>query len=251
MHLKSKVFAFASASLVLQPLFAQQTRPALFESTIQPILKTSCQTCHNDKARSSGLSLATRDSAIAGGNRGVAIKPGNPAGSLLLQAVEQSADLKMPPGGKLQPDQVAAIRRWIEEGAVWTDQSAATKPRGADHWAFQPVRRTDPPAVQNTAWTRNPIDRFILARLEKEHLKPSPEADKPALLRRVSLDLTGLLPSPKEVQDFVSDSRPDAYERVVDRLLASPHYGERWGRHWLDVARYADSDGYTIDAPRQ
>src|SRR5580700_3340044 len=130
MPLKSKVFAYTSACLVFQPLLAQQPAPALFESQIQPILKTSCQTCHNEKLRSSGLSLTSRDSALAGGNRGAAIKPGSPTDSLLLQAVEQSGDLKMPPGGKLQPEQVAAIRRWIEEGAVWTEQSAATKPRG-------------------------------------------------------------------------------------------------------------------------
>ncbi|MDQ6699063.1 MAG: DUF1549 and DUF1553 domain-containing protein, partial [Acidobacteriota bacterium] len=120
-----------------------------------------------------------------------------------------------------------------------------------DHWAFQAPRHLDPPVVKNSAWVRNDIDKFILARLENEHVKPSPEADRNTLLRRVSLDLTGLTPSPKEVADFLADTSPDAYEKVVDRLLASPHYGELWGRHWLDVARYADSDGYTIDGPRQ
>src|SRR5262249_7015223 len=120
----------------------------------------------------------------------------------------------------------------------------------ANHWAFQPPQRPSVPAVRHTSWVRNPIDNFILARLEKEGLQPSPEADRVTLLRRLSLDLLGLPPSPEEVEAFVNDPRPDAYERLVDRLLQSPHYGERWGRHWLDLARYADSNGYSIDGPR-
>ena len=196
--------------------------------------------------------MTSRETILAGGNRGAAVKPGNPSESLLLRAVEQSGDLKMPPGRKLPPEQIEVIRKWIAEGALWAKDAAAgtSKPKGADWWAFQPVRHPEPPAVSRTDWVRNPIDQFILARLEKEKLTPSPEASRATLLRRVSLDLTGLPPSPEEIRDFLADSRPDAYERVVDRLLASPHYGERWGRHWLDVARYADSDGYTIDAPR-
>src|SRR5262249_9733420 len=121
---------------------------------------------------------------------------------------------------------------------------------GWDHWAFQPPKRSELPTVKQSAWVRNPIDNFILARLERENVKPSPEADRQTLLRRLSLDLTGLPPTPEEIQSFLADSSPTASEKTVDRLLASPHYGERWGRHWLDVARYADSDGYTIDAPR-
>ena len=200
--------------------------------------------------------MTSRETILAGGNRGVAVKPGNPSESLLLRAVEQSGDLKMPPGRKLSPEQTDVIRKWIADGALWgtepgKDAAAATsKPKGADWWAFQPVEHPAPPAVLRMDWVRNPIDRFILARLEKEKLTPSPEASPATLLRRVTLDLTGLPPSPLEIRDFLADSRPDAYERVVDRLLASLHYGERWGRHWLDVARYADSDGYTIDAPR-
>jgi hypothetical protein len=244
------------ALLISQTGAGAQTAPAdaanFFKSEIRPILASNCQVCHNDKMRSSGLALTGRDALLAGGNRGAAVKPGSPADSLLVRAVEQSGDLKMPPGRKLQPDQIEKIRHWVELGAPWADDAAAAaKPRGADHWAFQPVKRVDPPAVAGREWVRNPIDQFILARLEKEHIKPSPDAGKAALLRRVSLDLTGLLPSPEEVQTFVSDTRPDAYDRLVDKLLASPHYGERWGRHWLDVARYSDSDGYTIDAPRQ
>ncbi len=221
------------------------------------ILKTSCQPCHNESSRASGFSVTTREALLTGGNRGPAITPGNPSKSLLADAISQTGDLKMPPGRKLPEDQIATLRTWIAGGAPWSSdmqgaapKTAAAKPRGADWWAFQPVRRVDPPTTKQAAWARNPIDQFLLARLEKENLQPSPEASKETLLRRVSLDLTGLLPTAVEIKEFTADARPDAYERLVDKLLASPHYGERWGRHWLDVARYADSDGYTIDAPR-
>ena len=240
-----------SVLVAVPALVAQQ--PAVSDgSEIQPVLKTNCQPCHNEKLRSSGLALTTKDAILTGGNRGPAIKPGHPDESLLVRAIEQSGDLKMPPGRKLQPDDIAAIRRWIARGAAWPqDDPSASRPKGSDWWAFQPVKRVNPPPVKDAAWVRNAIDQFVLARLEKESLQPSPEASKETLLRRVSLDLTGLVPSPLEIRDFLADTNPDAYERVVDRLLASPHYGERWGRIWLDVARYADSDGYTIDAPRQ
>ena len=219
------------------------------EHPVQPVLQANCASCHNDTSKSSGLTMTSREAILAGGNRGPAVKPGNPAESLLLRAVEQSGDLKMPPGRKLAAAQIEIIRKWIADGAAWP-AAGTGKPKGAGWWAFQPIQHPDPPPVSRAGWVRNPIDQFILARLEKEKLTPSPEANRATLLRRVSLDLTGLPPSPEEIRAFVADSRPDAYERVVDRLLASPHYGERWGRHWLDVARYADSDGYTIDAPR-
>jgi hypothetical protein len=239
-------------ALVTESLLpAQQAAPSE-TARVQQILKANCQPCHNEANRSSGLALTSRDTILAGGNRGVVVKPGSPGESLLVRAIEQSGDLKMPPGRKLQSDDIASIRTWIEQGLAWPkDAAVASGPKRGDWWAFQPVRRVDPPPTQDAAWVRGPIDAFILARLEKEHLKPSLAASKETLLRRVSLDLTGLVPSPREIRDFLADTRPDAYERVVDRLLASPHYGERWGRHWLDVARYADSDGYTIDAPRQ
>jgi hypothetical protein len=241
----------ASALVTASVLVAQQPAPSELTG-IQQILKTNCQPCHNQTTRSSGLALTARDAILAGGNRGPAIQPGNPAESLLVRAIEQSGELKMPPGRKLQPNEISSLRRWIELGAAWPkDEVAASRPKGSDWWAFQPVKRVNPPPIEGTAWVRNPIDQFILARLEKEHLQPSSEASNETLLRRVSLDLTGLVPSPREIRDFLADTSPDAYERVVDRLLASPNYGERWGRHWLDVARYADSDGYTIDAPRQ
>src|SRR5262249_10611918 len=139
-------------------------------------------------------------------------------------------------------------------GAPWPDEVGTTaggapRPK-SDHWAFQPLRRAAPPAVKDQAWPRNPVDAFVLANLEARGVSPSPEADRTTLIRRLSLDLLGLPPTPEDVADFLHDERPDAYERLVDRLLGSPHFGERWGRHWLDLARYADSDGYEKDLPR-
>jgi hypothetical protein len=194
--------------------------------------------------------VESRAEILQGGNRGPAVKPGAPAESLLVQAIEQKGDLKMPPGRRLTDGQISIIRAWIEQGMIWPDQPSTQKKKAADHWAFQPPKAVPPPAVKIAAWANNPIDRFVMAKLEKEGISPSPEADRDTLLRRVSLDLTGLPPSPRELEEFRADKAPDAYAKVVDRLLASPHYGERWSRHWLDLARYADSDGYTLDEPR-
>ncbi len=237
-------------ALKLAFLFVAVTR-LYSQPGVLPILKQSCQPCHNQRLRTSGLALDSREDMMAGGNRGPSVKPGLPGESMLIQAVEQSGDLKMPPNSKLKPEQIAELKQWVAEGAKWPEQTTAKPRPGADHWAFQLPKRPTPPVVKTSAWVRNPIDNFILARLEREAVKPSPEADQNVLLRRLSLDLTGLPPSPKQIQDFLADQSPDAYLKVVDRLLASKHYGERWGRHWLDVARYADSDGYTIDGPRQ
>jgi hypothetical protein len=223
---------------------------AEFEKHVRPLLRATCAPCHSAANRTSGLALDSRQDAFAGGNRGVVIKPGDAAGSLLVAALEQKGDLKMPPGARLPEAQIAAIRVWIDRGAAWPADPAAPKRRGWDHWAFQAPKRQDPPRVADTTWVKNEIDRFVLARLEREGVRPSPEADRYTLLRRVSLDLTGLPPSPSEIEAFVNDRSPGAYEKVVDRLLASPHHAERWARHWLDVARYSDSDGYTIDDPR-
>ncbi|MEO7651794.1 MAG: PSD1 and planctomycete cytochrome C domain-containing protein [Bryobacteraceae bacterium] len=215
-----------------------------FESTVQPILRANCIACHTDKNPSSGLSLESQQSILRGGNRG-------PAPKIIGEAIRQTGDLKMPPGSKLSAEKMAALEKWVADGLPMPDALLHSKRPGADHWSFRVPQRAVPPPVRDMAWGQNPIDRFILAKIEKAGLKPSAVLEKAKLLRRVSLDLTGLPPSPPELQDFLADTRPDAYERVVDRLLASPHYGERWGRHWLDVARYADSDGYAIDAPRQ
>ena len=230
--------------LLTAPLCAQPASPAV------AVFKTACVSCHNSKLRVSGLVLENREGILTGGKRGAAAQPGAPDASLLMRAVEQSGDLKMPPGGRLRDEQIAGLREWIRQGMIWPTEEAK-KPAGRDHWAFVPPRHPTVPEVRDAAWVRNPIDNFILARLEQQGVKPSPEADRNTLLRRLSLDLTGLPPAPQEIRDFLSDKSPDAYEKVVDRLLASPHYGERQARRWLDLARYADSDGYTIDSPRQ
>jgi hypothetical protein len=246
----------AALLAVGSPLAAQQ-KPAFspedlafFESRVRPVLKANCLPCHNQDKRTSGLALDSREEALAGGNRGAALKSGSPGESLLMQAIEQTGELKMPPGRRLPDEQIAVLRRWIERNVPWPGEAAQKRP-GWDHWSFQAPQRPPIPEVRDAGWIRNPIDRFILARLERAGVRPSPEADRHTLLRRLSLDLTGLPPTPEEIDAFLADTAPDAYDKLVDRLLASPHYGERWGRHWLDLARYADSDGYTIDAPRK
>ncbi len=218
-----------------------------FERDVRPIFLRHCQKCHNDKTRSSGLSLSSKVALSEGGNRG-------PGFEWLLKAVRQDGPLKMPPAGKLSPTEIAKLELWVAEGAPWRESEPAiakTKEERRNHWAFKAPVRHSLPAVTASKWVRTPIDQFILARLEREKLKPSPEADRLTLLRRVHLDLTGILPTPVEAQDFLNDITPNAYEKQVDRLLSSPQYGERWARHWLDQARYADSDGGSRDEPRQ
>ncbi len=228
---------------------AAEPDSSLFDRDIQPILASRCMPCHSDKVKMSGLALTSREAALTGGSRGPAIVPGEPDQSLIVQALRRSHDLQMPPGGPLEPEQVELFADWVRQDAVWATTTEAAGDK-TGHWSFRPVRKPNPPAVRQTAWVRNGIDRFVLARLESERITPSAEADRLTLIRRLSLDITGFPPSPKETAAFVEDARPDAYGRLVDRLLASPHYGERWGRHWLDAARYADSDGYNIDGPR-
>jgi hypothetical protein len=209
--------------------------------------------CHSNDKRTNGLSLESREAVVAGGNRGPAVEPGKPELSRLIHALEYTSDLKMPPTGKLKDEEIATLKRWVEMGVPWTESESRPSGRQAatKHWAFQPPQRFPKPKVRNLAWVRNPIDSFVLAKLEKEGLSPAPEATKVTLIRRLSLDLLGLPPEPTEVEAFLSDTQADAYERLVERLLASPHYGERWGRHWLDLARYADSNGYNIDDARE
>ena len=244
------------AALAASYLYAAPQAPSaaeainFFESEVRPILHTRCAECHNDQLRTSGLSLATREGLLEGGNRGAAISIDSPTQSLILGALRQSEALRMPPDGKLPDAKIAAIERWIELGAPWPEASPTPAPTQA-HWSFQPIEHPQPPRVSQPAWVRNSIDRFVLARLEEAGLAPSTEASAATLVRRVHLDLTGLAPSPEAVRDFIEDPAADAYERLVERLLDSPAYGERWGRHWLDIARYADSNGYNADAPRQ
>jgi hypothetical protein len=225
-----------------------------FARDIHPILARACLGCHNADKQRGGLRLDDGAAALRGGDSGPVIKPGDAAHSRLVAVVSGSdPDLRMPPAKRppLSAEEVGRLRAWIDQGAKWPQSEAVAVPtRGPTHWAFQPVRRPVVPAVKNRAWVRNDIDAFVLARLEKEGVAPSPEADRVTLLRRLSLDLLGLPPTPEEVDAFVRDTRPGAYERVVEQLLVSPHYGERWGRHWLDAARYADSDGYEKDTGR-
>jgi mono/diheme cytochrome c family protein len=220
--------------------------PINFHRDIRPILSGACFQCHgpDEKQRKAHLRLDRKDGAFADLGGYFAIVAGKPEESRLLQRITSTEpEERMPPpksGKKLSPQQIELLRRWIEQGAPWSE-----------HWSFIPPVRPTTLEVRNRRWPRNPIDAFILSRLEREGLQPAPEADKVTLLRRLSLDLIGLPPTLAEVDAFLADQSPDAYDKQVDRLLRSPHYGERWGRHWLDAARYADSDGYEKDKSRQ
>ena len=222
----------------------------VFARDIEPLLQKRCLLCHGAQQQMSGFRLDREDAALKGGTGGQDIKPGNSAGSRLIRLVAGLETKVMPPvGARLTAAEIGLLRAWIDQGPAWSVPQTSN-PRGSSHWAFQSIQRPAAPAVRDRKWPRNPVDSFILARLESEKIAPSPEAGKLTLLRRVSLDLTGLPPTPEEVREFLDDNRPDAYERLVDRLLDSPHYGEKWARYWLDLARYADSDGYEKDRSR-
>ena len=245
----SRLLGLAALVLGLPAVRGADDGVAFFEERIRPVLASRCQACHNQDLRTSDLSLATREDALEGGTRGVAVVPGFPEDSLLLAAIEGTGVLQMPPTGPLSDDEVDAFRTWIRDGAAW-GEAAGEPAQAAALWSLRPVDRPVPPEVRDPEWTLNEIDRFVLAKLEEAGLRPSPEADRRTLIRRASLDLTGLLPTPDQVREFLDDDAPGAFARLVDRLLESPHYGERWGRHWLDIARYADTNGYSIDGPR-
>jgi len=224
-----------------------------FIRDVQPVFEKYCHACHGPAQQMGGLRLDDRALALKGGTTGAVILPRRAGASKLIERVSShKPGFHMPPAGP-RPDEVelARLRRWIDQGAQWPAgvRAAASKP-ALSHWSFQPIRRPAAPSVRYSSWVRNPIDALVLARLEREGIRPSPEASPATLLRRLSLDLTGLPPAPREVEEFLADLRPDAYERLVDRLLASPHYGEKWARHWLDLAHYADSDGYEKDLSR-
>jgi hypothetical protein len=221
-----------------------------FGRDVQPVLQARCYGCHGPQRHEGGLRLDVRSLAMRGGDSGAVIVPGSAAASVLVERLRsEDAELRMPADGEaLDAAQIDVIARWIDEGAVWPDALAGSDP--ARHWAFQPCKQPVPPKVQHQAWVRNPIDNFVLARLEAEGLAPAAEADPYTLVRRVYLDLIGLPPTPEEADAFAADPSPEAYEKVVDRLLASPAYGERWARPWLDLARYADTNGYEKDRTR-
>jgi hypothetical protein len=226
-----------------------------FAKDIEPLLAERCHGCHGPKKQESGLRLDLSEAALKGGDHGALLIPGKSAESLLIAVVAGThADLAPMPkkGERLTATQIGLLRAWIDQGAQWPAATTATKPvKGLDHWAWKPPVRPPVPSVQGSKTkSPNPIDAFIQARLAKEALKPSPPADRITLLRRLHFDLTGLPPTPEETDRFVADKSPNAYANKVEELLKSPHFGERWGRHWLDAARYADSDGFEKDKPR-
>lgn len=242
------LFGSLSASAAADPTPAQLQ---FFENRIRPVLANHCYPCHSQRAEKArgGLLLDTREATLRGGDSGPALVPGEPESSRLIKAVRYNdPDLRMPPKDKKLSDaQVADLEAWVKMGApdprVATSAQKAWVDPARKHWAWQPLSRPAVPEVRNSAWARSPVDHFILAKLEEKSLKPNPPADKRTLIRRATFDLIGLPPTPEEVHEFLSDNSPDAFAKVVDRLLASPHYGERWGRHWLDVARYSDTKG--------
>jgi cytochrome c553 len=244
-----------------------------FEKRVRPLLIERCHKCHAAEKTKGGLRLDSAKSLRQGGESGAVVVPGKPDESLLIQAVRHENGLKMPPDGKLNAAQIADLVTWVKSGAVWANadsvapgetpvpadkdvplqnQIEATRARFTsaerNFWAYQPVKDVSPPDVTAVDWIATPIDRFILSQLEANGLHPAAAADKRTLIRRVTFDLTGLPPAPEEIGAFLKDESAEAYEKVVKRLLDSPHYGERWGRHWLDVVRYADSTANDANA---
>ena len=250
------------AALNSQPI-ARAQNETLTQQAVA-LLHARCLQCHGAEP-ASGLDLRSREAALKGGSRGPSLIAGKPEQSLLLQFVTGNQQPRMPQGGELSSAEIELLRRWIEAGAAWAEVAAmASAPERPDlykgrpitadernYWAFRKPVKSALPAVKAVAWVKNPIDAFVLAKLEAQGLQPAPHADKRTLLRRVTFDLTGLPPTPEEVKFFLTDSTPDAYEKVVKRLLASPRYGERWAQHWLDVVRFGETNGYELDAERE
>ncbi len=254
MKLQRFVLGLALLGMAAWPVWSQN-KDDFFETKVRPILATECFSCHAD-SQLGGLRLDSRESMLRGGKSGPAIVPGDPEKSLLMIAVRQTGALKMPKGGKLSADQIEAIAQWIRTGAVWpvtgrtpvvAKGELAIDPARRAFWSFQPLHPVQAPTVKDSRWPKTAIDRFILSRLEKEGLAQVGPADRRTLLRRATLDLTGVPPTAEEIESFENDKAPDAFAKVVDRLLASPQYGERWGRLWLDVARYGEDDYRSLD----
>ena len=247
------VLAAGEEPVAARPPQPTEAQVRFFENRVRPLLANRCFQCHGPEKQKGSLRLDTRAGLLAGGDLGPAIEPGEPEQSRLLTAIRYDDEaLRMPPNGKLPEQELADLTAWIKAGAFFPAgdapalpvQGAANNAAGADAvWAFQPLTEAAPPVVENSAWVRTPLDQFVLAGLEASGLEPAPAADKRTLIRRVTFDLLGLPPTPDEVAAFLTDESPQAFATVVERLLASPHYGERWGRHWLDVVRYADSNG--------
>ena len=239
--------------LVLLPAMAGAGEPdRVFREQVAPILEQRCLHCHGRETPKGGLSLASREGALRGGENGPAVVPGKPGEGLLLEMVSGEPPEMPQKDRPLSKEQVEGLRRWVEQGARWPDGVVLKDRRfdGQAWWAIRPLVRPPVPAVRDRGWLRSPVDAFVLARLEAEGLRPRPEADRRTLIRRLTFDLHGLPPTPGEIDRFLKDRSPHAYERLVDRLLASPRYGERWGRHWLDVVHYGDTHGYDKDKRR-
>jgi cytochrome c553 len=230
-----------------------------FEKSVRPILATHCFECHGPDKHKGGLRLDSRGTMMQGGNSGPAIMPGSAPVSLLIKAIHYGDTPKMPPKGKLSDGEIATLTEWIQQGAPWPEVVAAVRPAEAgkgfaisaqdrEFWSFKPLGHPSLPVVANKFWPKNAIDNFILACLEAKGLAPAAPADKRTLIRRVTFDLIGLPPTPEDIEAFLNDDSPDAFAKVVDRLLANPHYGERWARHWLDVARYGEDQAHTFQA---
>ncbi|MCC7234627.1 MAG: PSD1 domain-containing protein [Bryobacterales bacterium] len=250
-------FSWVLGFLVFASILSAGEGDEFFEMKVRPLLAKNCLGCHA-QTKMGGLSLTSREEALKGGKSGPAIKAGDPGQSLLIQAIRHThGNLKMPPSGKMPEADIELLAHWVKDGAAWPSHKAEAKADGyritagqRAWWSFRPVKKPAPPAVKDKTWPKTGIDRFLLAAMDREGLKPVAEASRRTLLRRASFDLTGLPPTEAEVKAFTADKSPDAYDKVVDRLLASPRYGERWGRHWLDVARYADEKySSTEDAP--
>ncbi len=230
-----------------------------FEKQIRPVLVEHCYECHSGKSKrlEAGLRLDSRAAVLAGGDSGPAIVPGKPDESLLVEAIRYES-FEMPPRGRLPDEAVQLLVKWTEMGAPWPDQPDSGevvreamdwRRRKAEHWSWQPIRKCDPPAVNDGAWPAGEIDRFILARLEEKNLTPAPQADRRTLIRRAYFDLIGLPPTTEQVEAFAADDSPEAYDRIVDQLLDSDHFGEKWARHWMDLVRYAETHGHEFDYP--
>jgi cytochrome c553 len=257
--MRTSIVCLAASVALASPVRADPPVDAeFFEKKVRPLLVANCTTCHGAEKQKGGLRLDSRAALLKGGDTGPALKPGDPANSLLVQLVRYDGDIKMPPKGKLADDDIATLTAWVKGGAPWPDTGAgpASGPGGTvvlharakAHWSFQPVKRPAVPEITNhKSQITNPVDAFLLAKLQAAGLTFAPPADKRVLVRRLYFDLIGLPPTPEEIEAFLKDDSPDAYEKLVEKLLASPHYGERWARHWLDLVRFAETHGHEFD----
>jgi mono/diheme cytochrome c family protein len=271
----SRLFVAAAMALALMVTCAptltageadQRAQEEFFEAKVRPVIANRCFDCHGSEKSKGGLRLDSRDGLLKGAESGPVVLPGKPDESPLIAAIRYDGEVQMPPKGKLKDEEIAVLTEWVKRGAFWPTARPSAAAGAASNsgsasavasnfklteaqrsfWSFLPLKNSPPPAVKNEAWPSSPIDRFILAKLEENKLAPAPTADKPTLIRRAYFDLIGLPPTPGEVADFLHDESPGAFAKVVDRLLASPHYGERWGRYWLDVARYGEDQAHSF-----